>query len=124
MAACQQIGAFVYDEAKRSTPGQCSVTPISPHGQMWERPSRGTCSRLPCPFSLYREMEEEAKDGVFDGPIWKGLAAERNGGNCMTDTDFREIGARLASAFQLSTRPLAVYRIGGPPGGHPADERD
>ena len=27
------------------------------------------------PFSLFTEMEEEAKDGVFDGPIWKGLAA-------------------------------------------------
>jgi hypothetical protein len=27
------------------------------------------------PFSLFEEMEEEAKDGVFDGPIWKGLAA-------------------------------------------------
>jgi len=28
------------------------------------------------PFSLYREMEAEAKDGVFDGPIWKGLTGE------------------------------------------------
>jgi hypothetical protein len=27
----------------------------------------------------------------------------------MTELDFREIGARLASAFRLSTRPLAVY---------------
>jgi len=27
----------------------------------------------------------------------------------MTDTDFREIGARLKAAFRLSTRPLAVY---------------
>ena len=39
MAACQQIGAFVYDEAKRSTPGQCSGIPNPPHGQMWARPS-------------------------------------------------------------------------------------
>ncbi len=27
----------------------------------------------------------------------------------MTNTDFREIGSKLASAFHLSTRPLAVY---------------
>ncbi len=27
----------------------------------------------------------------------------------MTDTDFREIGAKLKAAFRLSTRPLAVY---------------
>jgi hypothetical protein len=27
----------------------------------------------------------------------------------MSDTDFREIGTRLKSAFRLSTRPLAVY---------------
>jgi hypothetical protein len=29
------------------------------------------------PFSLFEEMEKEAKDGVFDGPIWKGLVAEQ-----------------------------------------------
>jgi hypothetical protein len=28
------------------------------------------------PYNLFLEMEEEAKDGVFDGPIWKGLAGE------------------------------------------------
>ena len=27
----------------------------------------------------------------------------------MTTTDFREIGARLKTAFRLTTRPLAVY---------------
>jgi hypothetical protein len=41
---------------------------------MWERPYRKRSSRLP-PFSLYQEMEEEAKDGVVDG--WKGLAGEQ-----------------------------------------------
>ena len=30
MAACQQIGAFVYDEAKRNTLGQFSGTQTSP----------------------------------------------------------------------------------------------
>ena len=28
------------------------------------------------PYSLFKEMEEEAVDGVFDGPIWKGLISE------------------------------------------------
>ena len=28
------------------------------------------------PFSLFEEMTEEAKDGVFDGPIWKKVVAE------------------------------------------------
>ena len=28
------------------------------------------------PYTLFLEMEDEAKDGVFDGPIWKGLAEE------------------------------------------------
>jgi len=27
-------------------------------------------------FSLFEEMTEEAKYGVFDGYIWKGLATE------------------------------------------------
>jgi hypothetical protein len=27
----------------------------------------------------------------------------------MTDTDFKEIGAKLKAAFRLSTRPLAIY---------------
>jgi len=26
------------------------------------------------PYRLFEEMEEEAKDGVFDGPVWLGLA--------------------------------------------------
>lgn len=37
----------------------------------------------------------------------------------MSDMHFREIGARLASAFRLSTRPLAVYGTDVPPRGVP-----
>lgn len=37
----------------------------------------------------------------------------------MTRADFREIGAKLASAFRLATRPLAVYGSGTPPLGIP-----
>jgi len=35
----------------------------------------------------------------------------------MTERNFKEIGARLASAFRLSTRPLAVYGSEIPPSG-------
>ncbi|MEN6443032.1 MAG: DUF169 domain-containing protein [Methanoregula sp.] len=35
----------------------------------------------------------------------------------MTEDNFREIGARLASAFRLTTRPLAVYGAKTLPGG-------
>jgi hypothetical protein len=28
------------------------------------------------PWKLFLEMEEEARDGVFDGPIWQDLAQE------------------------------------------------
>ena len=38
----------------------------------------------------------------------------------MTVKDFREIGSRLAAAFRLKTRPLAVYGIGCFAGGHSA----
>jgi hypothetical protein len=32
---------------------------------------------LAVPFSLFRDMEEEAENGVFDGPIWKDLTLGR-----------------------------------------------
>jgi hypothetical protein len=37
----------------------------------------------------------------------------------MTNADFREIGAKLATAFRLQTRPLAVYGSGTLPAGIP-----
>lgn len=43
MAACQQVGTFVYDEAKKSIHGQYSDTLTLPQGRMWERPSQRTC---------------------------------------------------------------------------------
>ncbi|MFA5415932.1 MAG: hypothetical protein WC295_10580 [Methanoregula sp.] len=33
---------------------------------------------LALPFPLFCEMEEKAKKGVFDGPIWKELAVGRH----------------------------------------------
>ena len=74
MAACQQIGAFVYDEAKQEHPRA-----VLGYTDLSARESVGTTIpahmfTFAVPFSLFLEMEEEAKDGVFDGPIWKGLA--------------------------------------------------
>ena len=73
MAACQQIGAFVYDEAKKEHPravlgytdlaARVNVGKVIPEHMF----------TFAVPFSLYLEMEEEAKNGVFDGPIWKKL---------------------------------------------------
>lgn len=77
MAACQQIGAFVYDEARQTHPravlgytdlaARANVGKIIPENMF----------TFAVPWKLYREMEEEAKDGVFDGPIWKELVAGR-----------------------------------------------
>ncbi len=74
MAACQQIGAFVYDEAKREHPrAVLGYTDLAAR----ETVGRGLPENVftfAVPFSLFLEMEAEATDGVFDGPIWKGLA--------------------------------------------------
>ncbi len=76
MAACQQIGAFVYDEAKKEHPravlgytdlaARANVGKIIPENMF----------TFAVPYRLFLEMESEAQDGVFDGPIWKGLAGE------------------------------------------------
>ena len=81
MAACQQIGAFVYDEAGKEHPravlgytdlaARANVGRIIPENMF----------TFAVPYSLYLEMEEEAKDGVFDGPIWKELTAGRRNGS-------------------------------------------
>ncbi len=79
MAACQQIGAFVYDEAKKDHPrAVLGYTDLAARANVGKTIPEKMFT-FAVPFSLYREMEEEAKDGVFDGPIWKGLAAERKG---------------------------------------------
>jgi uncharacterized protein (DUF169 family) len=75
MAACQQIGAYVYGEARREHPravlgntdlaARLTVAAAIPENIF----------TLAVPFSLFCEMEEEAGNGVFDGPIWKELVA-------------------------------------------------
>jgi hypothetical protein len=76
MAACQQIGAFVYDEAKKEHPrAVLGYTDLSARESVGKTIPDNMFT-FAVPFSLFEEMEEEAKDGVFDGPIWKGLVAE------------------------------------------------
>jgi len=75
MAACQQIGAFVYDEAKkehpRAVPGYTDLAARASVGKTIP----GNMFTFAVPFSLFEEMEE-AENSVFDSPIWKGLAGE------------------------------------------------
>ena len=73
MAACQQIGAFVYDEATKETPGQCSGTRTLPHGRMWERPSPRTCSRLPCRSRSLRRWKRRQMTVYSTARSGKGL---------------------------------------------------
>jgi hypothetical protein len=76
MAACQQIGAFVYEEAKKEHPrAVLGYTDLSARENVGKIIPANMFT-FAVPFSLFEEMEEEAKDGVFDGPIWKGLMAE------------------------------------------------
>lgn len=74
MAACQQIGAFVYDEAKKEHPrAVLGYTDLAARVNVGKTiPSN--MFTFSVPFSLFGEMEEEAKNGVFDGPIWQQMA--------------------------------------------------
>jgi len=79
MAACQQIGAFVYDEAKKEHPrAVLGYTDLAARANVGKTIPEQMFT-FAVPYSLYLEMETEAKDGVFDGPIWKGLAKEHKG---------------------------------------------
>jgi hypothetical protein len=77
MAACQQIGAYAYSEARREHPravlGNTDLAARVTIG----RSIPENIFTFAVPFSLFREMEEEAEDGVFDGPIWKELTGCR-----------------------------------------------
>jgi uncharacterized protein (DUF169 family) len=77
MAGCQQIGAYVYGEARREHPRA-----VLGNTDLAARANMGTALpenifTLAVPFSLFREMDEEAENGVFDGPIWKDLTMSR-----------------------------------------------
>jgi len=77
MAACQQIGAYVYSEARQEHPrGVLGNTDLAARANVGAAIPENIFT-LAVPFSLFREMEEEAKNGVFDGPIWKDLTMNR-----------------------------------------------
>jgi uncharacterized protein (DUF169 family) len=75
MAACQQIGAYVYDEATKEHPrAVLGYTDLAARANVGKSiPAQ--MFTFAVPFSLFLEMEEEAQDGVFDGPIWQELVS-------------------------------------------------
>jgi uncharacterized protein (DUF169 family) len=76
MAACQQIGAFVYDEAKKEHPrAVLGYTDLAARANVGKTIPADMFT-FAVPWKLFQEMEEEARNGVFDGPVWKGLAGE------------------------------------------------
>ena len=77
MAACQQIGAYAYSEARQDHPrAVLGYTDLAARLTVGKTIPENIFT-LAVPFSLFREMEEEAENGVFDGPVWKELAAGR-----------------------------------------------
>jgi uncharacterized protein (DUF169 family) len=77
MAACQQIGAYVYSEARQEHPrAVLGNTDLAARANVGAAIPENIFT-MAVPFSLFREMEEEAKNGVFDGPIWKDLTMNR-----------------------------------------------
>jgi len=76
MAACQQIGAFAYDEARKEHPrAVLGYTDLAARANVGKTIPENMFT-FAVPYKLFLEMETEAKDGVFDGPIWKSLAGE------------------------------------------------
>lgn len=76
MAACQQIGAAVYAEAKEKQPrAVLGYTDIAARENVGKTIPANMFT-FTVPYSLFLEMEAGVTDSVFDGPIWKGLAAE------------------------------------------------
>jgi hypothetical protein len=77
MAACQQIGAFVYEEAMKEHPrAVLGYTDLAARANVGKTIPENMFT-FAVPYQLFLEMEDEAKDGVFDGPIWKSLAGDR-----------------------------------------------
>lgn len=77
MAACQQIGAYAYSEARQEHPravlGNTDLAARLTTGKSIPE----NIFTFAVPLSLFVEMEEEAENGVFDGPIWKELSGCR-----------------------------------------------
>lgn len=77
MAGCQQLGAYAYGEARREHPrAVLGNTDLAARANVGAAIPENIFT-LAVPFALFRDMEEEAKNGVFDGPIWKDLTRNR-----------------------------------------------
>ncbi|MGD1004975.1 MAG: DUF169 domain-containing protein [Methanoregulaceae archaeon] len=73
MAACQQIGAFVYHEAQQVHPrAVLGYTDLAARKNVGKTIPENMFT-FAVPYQLFKDMEVEAKDGVFDGPIWLDL---------------------------------------------------
>ena len=78
MAGCQQIGAYVYHEARQPHPrAVLGNTDLAARLNVGKAIPENIFT-LAVPYSLFQAMEEEAENGVFDGPIWKDLVAGRH----------------------------------------------
>ena len=72
-AACQQIGAYVYGQARSDHPrAVLGYTDLSARYSI-RHIINDKYLTFAVPFGLFRKMEAEAVDGVFDGPLWKKL---------------------------------------------------
>ncbi|HVP95135.1 MAG TPA: DUF169 domain-containing protein [Methanoregulaceae archaeon] len=77
-AACQQIGAYAYDQARSDNPrAVLGYTDLSARYSIGHILNNRYLT-LALPYSLYLRMEEEAIDGVFDGPLWQKLVERYN----------------------------------------------
>jgi hypothetical protein len=76
-AACQQIGAYAYEQARSDNPravlGYTDLSARYSIGHILD--NRYLTLAVPC--SLYSRMEKEAVDGVFDGPLWQKLIDDK-----------------------------------------------
>ena len=79
MAACQQIGAAVYAEAKEKQPrAVLGYNDIAARENV-DKTIPSNMFTFAVPYSLFLEMEVGATDSVFDGPIWKEVAGKNKG---------------------------------------------
>jgi len=79
MAACQQIGAAVYAEAKEKQPrAVLGYNDIAARENV-DKTIPSNMFTFAVPYSLFLEMEVGATDSVFDGPIWKKVAGKNKG---------------------------------------------
>ncbi|MFA6331854.1 MAG: DUF169 domain-containing protein [Methanoregula sp.] len=79
VSGCEQIGAMVYEEAKREHPravlGFTDPTARENVGKTIPR----NMFTFAVPYKLFEEMEEATYDGLFESPTWKALTGDQEG---------------------------------------------